>query len=360
MTESYSTTFLPEMQEYKGQRRVKPLPKRRRTSDLDPIELATVYVDASNVSSADPSGAPQPASPGVHPDFALYYQIPSPPFNDPHHTRIDSFGPSVDSHGPPQPQHQQRQQQQREIFSSIAAYRNNTSGGTEDDDEHVDGDYVDHLQQPGNTKKRKVPAAHSMLGGTNFDDSLGSLSGTDGVVRQSDETYGFSGGHLGGAGVPARVSSSSGDGLQTTGTAAHPRKFRASAATMAGLKRKEMLKSRKRQVLAIVNSIPNTETLALDQALATQLGWYRPASGIHFRRKSATRRSHNISASSRRHLIPQSTTTSYGATWEQQPFTFECSSTSKFSACPIGPSRNENPGLTAACCQLDVNQRRNA
>lgn len=329
------------MQEYTGQRRVKPLPKRRRTSDLDPAELTAVYVDAANAASAsvDPAGAPQSTSPGIHPDFASYYQFPSlgsPPLNDPHNARIDSPGSLVDSHGI---QQHQQQQQQGEIFSSIAAYRNNTSGGgTDEDDEHVDGDYVDHLQQPGNTKKRKVPAAaHGMLGGTNFDDSLGSLSGADGVARQADEIHGFPGGHLGGVGVPVRVSS---EGGLHAGAATHLRKFRYSTATMTGLKRKDMLKSRKRQVLAIVNSLPNTETLALDQALASHLGWYRSISGINFRRRPANRRSRKTTASSHQHQIPQSTTAStsneaIASILGQQPFTFEWPSTSEFPA-PCG------------------------
>lgn len=316
------------MQEYSGQRRVKPLPKRRRTSDLDPVELAAAYADAVN---ADPDSALRSPSPGIHPNFASYYQFPSlGSFNDLHSVRIDGLGSFDPQAVTPQPQ--QQQQQQREIFSSVTTYRNNTSGGNEEDDEHVDGDYVDHLQRPGNTKKRKVPTAHGMLNRANFDDPPGSLSGVDGIAELADGAHGFVGGHLGGTGVPVRVPSD--NGLQS-GAAAHPRKFRASAATMAGLKRKEMLKSRKRQVLAIVNSLPNTETLALDRALASQLGWYRPTSGIHFRQKPACLR--NITASTQRHLISQSSIASasnqaVAPTREHQPFTFECCSTSEFPA----------------------------
>lgn len=47
--------------------------------------------------------------------------------------------------------------------------------GVDEDDEHGDGDYIDHLQQPGNTKKRKVPAnvGNSSRGGLDGEEEKG-------------------------------------------------------------------------------------------------------------------------------------------------------------------------------------------
>ncbi|KAF8308323.1 hypothetical protein DL93DRAFT_2171175 [Clavulina sp. PMI_390] len=193
-------------------------------------------------------------------------------------------------------------QQQHELF--MAALRGNgastvtssvTNGGggaNEDDDDHnADGDYVDHLQQPGNTKKRKVPAAHiSMFGGAQFDDLSGTaMTGEEGALGLS-----FSNGLGLGFGMGLDGLMSNNNNNTTGGSDAHPdaphgysgahRRYRTSPATMTGLKHKEMLKSRKRQVLAVVNSLPpNAEALVLDQALSSKLSWYRPATSVQLR-----------------------------------------------------------------------------
>jgi len=53
-----------------------------------------------------------------------------------------------------------------------------------------------------------------------------------------------------------------------------PPRFRASIATMTGLKRKEMIRLRRRQVLGIIEGLPQSDPLALENALAAPLSWY--------------------------------------------------------------------------------------
>lgn len=342
MTESspapVPNALLPEMQEYAAHRRVKPLPKRRRTSDVDPAELAAAYAEAAAAydASSDPAGGLgfDTSSPGVHSDFASYYQFASLADAVPNSQsgRIDdSNGSAVDPHGNPSSGVALAPlQQQHEMF--LAALHRGNNGGAEEDDDHGDGDYIDHLQQPGNTKKRKVPAAHiSMMGGPSFDDSSGVLSGLENGLGQSDEVQGFSGGQLGGGDVSfARTMAVAVPSQQQTGST-HPRKFNASPATMTGMKQKEMLKSRKRQVLAVVNSLPNAETLALDQALASQLPWYRPASSVHPRIQRASRlRTHIGSSQAYSKMLSASADHNVIPSWDQVPFTFECLSPSEY------------------------------
>lgn len=129
-----------------------------------------------------------------------------------------------------------------------------TGRGT-DEEIGGDGDYIDHLQQPGNTKKRKVPA---------------NMSGSrqpDGPVSPDSEP-------LGG------VHADQGDMVDTfppsapAGVAAVPtmyqRRGRISAATLAGLQHKEMLKSRKKQLAAVLGALTHGDTLAIDQALSAR------------------------------------------------------------------------------------------
>ncbi|KAH7885754.1 hypothetical protein F5I97DRAFT_1149267 [Phlebopus sp. FC_14] len=123
------------------------------------------------------------------------------------------------------------------------------------DDDRSEGDYTDHLQQPGNTKKRKVPANIS-----------GSVNGRE-------------------RGLPLSVEEETGDGSLGTARAdqdfdifvsppssvTQPRKGKISPSTLAGLQHKELLKHRKRQLAAVLGALSLGDTLALDQALSTHL-----------------------------------------------------------------------------------------
>ena len=76
------------------------------------------------------------------------------------------------------------------------------------------------------------------------------------------------------------------------------RKARASAATIAGLQHKDMLKTRKRQLAAVLGAISGGDDLALDQALAARypnvpgaaFSTPKPADYIPFRAKRQRRR----------------------------------------------------------------------
>lgn len=121
-------------------------------------------------------------------------------------------------------------------------------GGTGDDDDQGEGDYIDHLQQPNNTKKRKVPTAphqaHNVAEALPDDDQSGDRPAA--TKLEADD------------GEPAAVAAAPGGGR---------RKAKASAATIAGLQRKDMLKTRKRQLAAVLGAITGGDELALDQAL---------------------------------------------------------------------------------------------
>ncbi|KAI8985539.1 hypothetical protein BD414DRAFT_507998 [Trametes punicea] len=149
-----------------------------------------------------------------------------------------------------------------------------------DEDESGEGDYVDHLQQPGNTKKRKVPAnmsgsAHGHDAGSTgsgAEDESGDRSIPTGRGRDGDAVSVGIGG-VGGGGTGGGGGSGSGAGLGLgPGTQGLPgrggRRGRLTRATLAGLQHKEVLRSRKRQLAAVLGALAHGDTLALDQALS--------------------------------------------------------------------------------------------
>ncbi|KAH8116312.1 hypothetical protein DFH11DRAFT_1542351 [Phellopilus nigrolimitatus] len=111
-----------------------------------------------------------------------------------------------------------------------------------DNGDRDDGDYTDHLMQPGNTKKRKVPVtAHSRAG----DDTLGILDGEEDLF--ADRAF-----------LPDRGEAAA---VEVVPPAPPP--------SAVGLQHKEMLKSRKRQLAAVLGALSHGDTLALDQALSS-------------------------------------------------------------------------------------------
>ena len=136
--------------------------------------------------------------------------------------------------------------------------------GVDEDDEHGDGDYIDHLQQPGNTKKRKVPAnaGNSPRGGVDGEEAGGGGGGREEMER----------------GIPTGRTEGGGGGGESAMEAYRPtagqlgllgqKRGKLAAVTLAGLQHKEMLKSRKRQLAAVLGALSHGDTLALDQALS--------------------------------------------------------------------------------------------
>ena len=159
------------------------------------------------------------------------------------------------------------------------------------DEDYGEGDYVDHLQQHGNTKKRKVPA--NMSGGGRHGHRGDTGSGDNSGADDDDGQGGFGGtGGLGetSRGIPTGRSSeydrpsqsddqppfsptsSSGSTLSLL----PGRKMKMSAATRAGLQHKEVLKSRKKQLAAVLGALSHGDTLALDQALSARYPYGLP------------------------------------------------------------------------------------
>ncbi|KAF9219722.1 hypothetical protein BS17DRAFT_804247 [Gyrodon lividus] len=235
--------------EFPPLRRLKPLPKRRRTSDV----VAQVSGPGDLTSSmADLGGAESLAEELIARADSLSSQMVLQSY----HSSILSGGTSTPGVGN-EVQSENLAGSVAQTFDLSAVYQHFAEGrlgsGNQDED-HSEGDYTDHLQQPGNTKKRKVPANMS-----------GSVNG-----RQVT--------------LPLSVGEVIGDGALLTGRsdqdldilvappssiAQMPRKGKISSSTLAGLQHKELLKHRKRQLAAVLGALSLGDTLALDQALCT-------------------------------------------------------------------------------------------
>ena len=139
--------------------------------------------------------------------------------------------------------------------SNTASIEFGTGYGRGRGEEEGEGDYIDHLQQPGNTKKRKVPANAS--GSSRGHDPGSSQSGGEDELPEKSVPTGRTNYET----VEVFQSYSS---LGVLGQ----RKGKLTAATLAGLQHKEMLKTRKRQLAAVLGALSHGDTLALDQALS--------------------------------------------------------------------------------------------
>ena len=224
-----------DVPEFSSMRRIKPLPKRRRTSELAPqnenaIPAAPIPEVATEelIAHAD----------SLSTQLALqsYYM---PILNGVQNLFGDDSG-NADSNG-------------FDLGTRDTTYGGD--GGVRDED-HGEGDYIDHLQQPGNTKKRKVPTNASMS--SRGHDAGSGQSGEDEPTDRN--------GHDDGR--PDHASPGGFSSAATSGISGQ-RKGRLSSATLAGLQHKEMLKQRKRQLAAVLGAISHGDTLALDQALSS-------------------------------------------------------------------------------------------
>lgn len=129
-------------------------------------------------------------------------------------------------------------------------------GSEKQDEDRSEGDYTDHLQQPGNTKKRKVPANMS-----------GSVSGREVSLPLSVEE------EIGDSVLSMGRPDQNLDVLITppSSVAQLQKKGKISPSTLAGLQHKELLKHRKRQLAAVLGALSFGDALAIDQALSTHL-----------------------------------------------------------------------------------------
>ncbi|KIK91841.1 hypothetical protein PAXRUDRAFT_148593 [Paxillus rubicundulus Ve08.2h10] len=232
-------------------RRLKPLPKRRRTSDVvaqvsDTDDLISPMADLGGIES--PAEALIPRADSLSSQMALQLEsYCSSALGGGNSTR--DVGNGV--------QNNNLAGSVTQTFDLSAVYQRFTEGklGSGNRDEgHSEVDYTDHLQQPGNTKKRKVPANMS-----------GSVNGRE-------------------VGLPLSVEEEIGDCILSMGrsdqdidilvappsSVVHtPGKGKMTSSTLAGLQHKELLRHRKRQLAAVLGALSLGDTLAFDQALST-------------------------------------------------------------------------------------------
>jgi hypothetical protein len=324
----YRTSPIFDVPEFPPLRRVKPLPKRKRIhppseSDYD-FDRADGYPTPTAVSS--PTVAPaQPSTTPASQTSLLGRKGDSTSPSEKVGAQADRISAQLDYYkstilGSPLTDPTERQQQdlhpddapRKKVATQdtsgipsiydipLAAFGiyvpGLNSGPVADDSEGVDedrseGDYVDHLQQHGNTKKRKVPA--NMSGGGRHGHRGDTGSGDNSGADDDDGQGGFGGsGGLGemSRGIPTgrpfeydhppqsddqgplSPSSTSGSTLSLL----PGRKPKMSAATRAGLQHKEVLKSRKKQLAAVLGALSHGDTLALDQALSARYPYGLP------------------------------------------------------------------------------------
>ncbi|KAF8836955.1 hypothetical protein BDN67DRAFT_973543 [Paxillus ammoniavirescens] len=237
--------------EFPPLRRLKPLPKRRRTSDVvaqvsDPDDLIFPMADLGNAESLAEALIPRVDSLSSQMTLQLESYCSSVPGGG-NSTR--DVGNEV--------QNNNLAGSAAQTFDLSAVYQRFAEGrlgsGNQDED-HSEGDCTDHLQQPGNTKKRKVPANMS-----------GSVNGREVSLPLSVEE------EIGGSGLSMGRSDQDIDILVAPpSSVAHaPGKGKMTPSTLAGLQHKELLRHRKRQLAAVLGALSLGDTLALDQALST-------------------------------------------------------------------------------------------
>ncbi|KAG6334567.1 hypothetical protein ID866_4522 [Astraeus odoratus] len=142
------------------------------------------------------------------------------------------------------------------------------SGGQDEDSS--EGDSTDHFQQPGNAKKRKVPVNTSRAAQGRARGDMPESAGDEGTPDGPFAT-GLRALHPGldvlATPPPPPLSSSSSSSM----VAQMPKRGKMTLSTLAGLQHKELLGQRKRQLAAVLGALSLGDTLALDQALSTHV-----------------------------------------------------------------------------------------
>ncbi|KAF8211104.1 hypothetical protein K438DRAFT_1569823 [Mycena galopus ATCC 62051] len=240
-----------DVPEFPTLRRVKPLPKRRRTNE-------------ATLPDGDDSS---PASLG------LPFPLPGP---DATAEELIAHAESLSAHMALQSYYMPGLQ---DIFNRSAELANgntnirlglglnNLNGNYgEDDGQDEEDDGMEHLQQPGNTKKRKVPATNPSASPPGHDRDPGDPALSGGEEEERDGRGVPTGRHFSddGGGAVDVYQPPSGTPFAGLGM----RKGRPPPITLAGLQHKETLKSRKRQLAAVLGALSHGDTLALDQALS--------------------------------------------------------------------------------------------
>ncbi|KAL4066149.1 hypothetical protein J3A83DRAFT_4360397 [Scleroderma citrinum] len=292
MYRSSSPVFdLPEFPPPVPFRRLKPLPKRRRTSgsDLLPRPTAAQALPlATSPSMPTPLRVPSPAAP--MPDLlggvdSIAEELVAHPGSVTSQLALQSYYTTILRHGSndnstrgaslageaQSVEDDPARSTTSHPFDLSAVYRRlaetmTTSAagsvssvrpqvhGARQDDDLSEGDSTDHMQQHGNTKKRKVPANVARAAGWR-ERSL-SLGAVDemGIAGQAEHDLDI-----------LAAPSLSPSVAQTL------KKGKISPSALAGLQHKELLKQRKRQLAAVLGALSLGDTVALDQALSTHI-----------------------------------------------------------------------------------------
>lgn len=254
MTTNAESSAPPLDPESPAFRRVKPLPKRRRTAALNAISHEYKPSDTNSFS-----------------------------FQDPH-----ALAALADLHARPYFSQLNAQQAIRDLFSSDSGDTRQNSDFTglysnpsvpsvvpavPDTDDQLESDYVDHLQLPANTKKRKVPGLNrsaSQTGDTAIP-ALGTGLGlsdhgseapvTDGALQLAAHRLRVDG--------PQDIDALN-SSIRPTPSEVPRNHSRESLVTRASLQHKALVNTRKKQFTAVLDDFPEGDSLALEQALTAR------------------------------------------------------------------------------------------
>lgn len=251
-------------------RRVKPLPKRRRTAMINP---SSDY-DTSATIPGLPIHDPQALAALAEYHSRQYYN-PAAHGLPPGMTVKDLFA-GIEGAAAVADSIARTSSEFSSLYASAVAAAAAHTGPIPslplppEDDDNGESDYVDHLQLPLNTKKRKVPGLHNR--------SLALSDSANGVAGDGPQDANEGGlllaAHRRMADGAENVFSS------TTGTTPHAlskRNTRGSQVTLAGLQQKEVVYTRKRQFAAVLEGVDEMNQLALELAL---LGRYPQLGGL--------------------------------------------------------------------------------
>ena len=228
----YGSSPIFDIPEYPPLRRVKPLPKRRRTSN-------TTLSNFGDVSSLDNLIVPELTPDELANTFSSSMALQSFYMNG--MQDIFKQDPNSLNNMP---------------VDLAAGLKIPESSLGHDDTDQGEAEYVDQLQPPGNNKKRKVPVTNNV---SHLDDSQSSGSGPDEDLSDRNLLPGPR---------PEETPTEPVPPVPPPGSVLLRRR-KLTPATHAALQHKELLKSRKRQLSLVLGSLSHTDSLALDQALSS-------------------------------------------------------------------------------------------
>jgi hypothetical protein len=235
-------------------RKMKPLPKRRRVSDIlfDANDIAATQAFLAAAAAASEQGHEDLNFPGNLPGSLSDYYMPLlAGMQD--ILRADLKYASTSPSTQPQAQ--------------LPLPALPVPPPPKEDEDH--NEYVDHLEQPGNTKKRKVPLVRQTGYPADF---IGDPEIPEGELQNVDRRTSPSLHEMEQKPRPPDKPSQQGEVVPV-------RKTNMSKATQAWLSNKEMLKSRKRQLTAVLGTMYNGDSPALDHALSSVQPFAKVISG---------------------------------------------------------------------------------